>query len=220
MLNWPSSFPQWLEHSAVKVSSTLTVPDHHIAPSVAVLAARGCTRVTSAGQAGGERWRQVTNGKGGGSKREAGWRRVLARSNALVTLNALWWFSAATPEAISCIWHMHLRGTSDMAVWLHCDSSLRTLVACQTPASGVTNAPGTECCELTCHMLAKESNEGPNNCLRSCVKCNFHTFLHVKKQKTDDAVCECLHKVHGQNKRNTWCKWTFNSKYKGRHCLH
>lgn len=73
-LNWPFSFPQRLEHSAVKVTPILTVPDHHIAPSVAVLAARGCIQVTSAGQARGERWRQVTNG--GVSKGEARWRQV------------------------------------------------------------------------------------------------------------------------------------------------
>ena len=38
------------------------------------LAARGCTRVTSEGQARGERWQQVTNR--GVSGREAGWGQV------------------------------------------------------------------------------------------------------------------------------------------------
>ncbi len=70
------------EHSRVKVTPILTLPDHHNAPAVAVLAARGCTWMTLAGQARGKRWRQVTNGRvvgkkrGGFSERKTGWWRT------------------------------------------------------------------------------------------------------------------------------------------------
>lgn len=73
--------------------------DHCIAPSVAVLPApEWHPRVRQEGRGDGERGRVLAS---------------LAWSNASVTLNVLWQVSAASPEAISCIWHMHLCGTSD-----------------------------------------------------------------------------------------------------------
>lgn len=46
----------------------------HVCCPVLTPPARGCTWLTSAGQARGARWQEVTNG--GVSRREAGWRRV------------------------------------------------------------------------------------------------------------------------------------------------
>lgn len=119
---------------------------------------------------------------GGGSLRERqgnsefGTRQRLGDSQRLVTA-----FSCCCPlghfmyMTYALPWHLWL------AVWVHCDISLRTLVACQTPASGLTNAPGTACCRLTFHMLAKESNRLPNYCFRRSVKCNFLTFSQKLK---------------------------------------
>lgn len=74
----------------------------------------GCTRLRLSDIQGSGKRREVTASDKVGGQRERG--RVtasLARSNALATFNALWQVSAAAPEAISCIWHMHLCGTSD-----------------------------------------------------------------------------------------------------------
>ncbi len=80
----------------------------------------GCTWLHPSDIRGSGKRREVTASDKRGGQYERG--RVtasLARGNASVALNAVWQFSAATPEAISCIWHMHLCGTSD---W-RCDFS-------------------------------------------------------------------------------------------------
>lgn len=178
---------QRLERSAVKVTPILTVPDHHIAPSVAALAARGCARLTPRGGGSGEeksRRRQVTNG--GVSEREAGWGRVWHEVTPrwlltpcdgfqLLLLRPFHVYDICTP------WHLWL------AVWLPRDISLRTLVACQThphplrhstaPSHPHSSQMHLALSAVNSHSPAKESNRERNYCLRIYVKCNFTTFF-------------------------------------------
>lgn len=190
MLSWPSSFSRWLEHSVVKVSPTLTVPDHHIAPSVAVLPAHEWH----------PRVRQEERGDG---EREAGCRRVFAWSNASLTLNALWQVSAASPEAISCIWHMHLCGTSDWP----CDfpmtflAELLLLVRLPPQDSQMHLALSALNSHSTCWLQNSIGNQ--TIALGTTAKVFFTLFL----RETDDVVYKCLGKGNGQNNRNTRWKW-------------
>lgn len=108
-LNWPSTF---LQQSYWHCD--------HPWPSHCTFC--GCTRLISWGQAGGKRWRQVTNLCAGRSSRERQGEGSSEGSNASVTLNASWQVSAASPEAISCIWHMHFCEASDW-LWLPNDIS-------------------------------------------------------------------------------------------------
>lgn len=129
-------------------------------------------------------WLHLTDIQGSGKRREVtackklvGQRKRVrvttssALSNASVTLNTKWRVSAAPPEAISCIWHMHFPGIFD---WL-CDFSwkisLRAHVTCQTSPSGGTNAPDTPGCEFTLHILGKYFSREPNYYPGSYMSC-------------------------------------------------
>lgn len=121
----------------------------------------GCTWLRPSDIQGSGKRREVTASDKLGGQWERGRVTVsLARSNASVTFNGLWQVSAATPEAISCIWHMHLCGTSD---W-RCDftatflSELLLLVRLPPQDSQMHLAPSAG--EFTLHVLAKKIQWG------------------------------------------------------------
>lgn len=101
--------------------------------------------------------------------------------NASLTLNALWRFSAATPQAISCIWHMHLHGTFDWrresaATFL---SELLLLVRLQPRDS--QKAPGAECCRLTIHALAEDFKRNPTIALGGLLNAFYTISFNIKR---------------------------------------
>lgn len=97
--------------------------------------------------------------------------------NASLTLNALWRFSAATPQAISCIWHMHLHGTFDWrresaATFL---SELLLLVRLQPRDS--QKSTWRRVLQTHNPRAGWRFQKEPNYCLRRSAECILHYFF-------------------------------------------